>query len=79
MCKDQTIRTGIKKLDFSTLKGKFKAYLSDGRELTIPISLFPEIKKLSLKKRDEWMVLDDQFFTFAGISKIYSISDLLRV
>ena len=48
MCKDRNIKVGIKKLDFSKIKGKFLAYLTDGREITIPISFFPDIKKMSV-------------------------------
>ena len=76
MCKDKSIKVGIKKLDFSKIKGKFLAYLTDGREITIPISFFPDIKKMPVAKREEWMILDDQFFTFANMGKVYSVTDL---
>ena len=76
MCKIDNMSLGIEKLDF-THKGKMIAYFTDGRELTVPISLFPDIKGLSMKERDKWMILDDQFFTFESLSKVYSITDLL--
>lgn len=79
MCKQSNIKVGIKKLDFSKLKGKFLAYLTDGREITVPVSFFPDIKKLSLAKRNEWIILDDQYFTFDRMSKVYSINDLMRL
>lgn len=79
MCKQANIKVGIKKLDFSKLKGKFLAYLTDGREITIPVSFFPDIQKLPLAKRNEWMILDDQYFTFDKMSKVYSINDLMRL
>lgn len=80
MCKDANINMTIKKLDFSSIRGKFKAYLSDGRELVIPLSFFPDIKKLpKKKKREDWMVLDGQYFTFSNLSKVYSISDLFAM
>ena len=53
-------------------------FFTDGRELIVPISFFPDIKELSVKERNKWMILDDQFFTFESMSKVYSISDLLR-
>jgi len=53
------------------------AYLTDGREIIVPLSFFPDIKRLSLKEREEWMILDDQFFTFGRLSKIYSVKDLM--
>lgn len=79
MCKDKSIKVGLKKLDFSQLKGKFLAYLTDGREIAIPVSLFPDIKKMPVAQRKEWMILDDQYFTFQRMSKIYSISDLMKL
>ena len=53
--------------------------LTDGRELIVPVSMFPDIKKLSVKERMDWMVLDEQFFTFANLSKVYSIIDLFKL
>lgn len=41
MCKQPNIKVGIKKLDFSKLKGKFLAYLTDGREIAVPVSFSP--------------------------------------
>lgn len=79
MCKDNRMNTGIRKLDFTKAKGKMIVYLTDGRELVIPVSFFPDIKKLPLEKRKEWMILDDQFFTFSHLSTVYSLSDLMRV
>lgn len=79
MCKIKTINTGIKDLNFTNRRGKMEVYLTDGREIIIPLSFFPEIKKLPLKKRKEWMVLDDQFFTFSGLSKVYSITDIVKL
>ena len=79
MCKDKNISTGIKKLDFSKIKGKLLAYLTDGREVAVPVSFFPDIKKMPVAKREQWMILDDQYFTFASLSKVYSVSDLLRL
>ncbi len=79
MCKDKNIAIGIKKLDFTKLKGKLLAYLTDGREIAVPVSFFPDIKRMSVAKRNEWMILDDQYFTFENISKVYSITDLMRI
>lgn len=79
MCKIKGINVGIKKLDFTEHRGKMTAYLTDGREIILPLSFFPDIKNLPLKKRLQWMILDDQFFTFEGMSKVYSVVDLLRL
>lgn len=77
MCKMKDVNVGIKKLDFTSYRGKMAAYLTDGREIIVPLSFFPDIKRLSLKEREEWMILDDQFFTFGRLSKIYSVKDLM--
>lgn len=55
------------------------AFLTDGREVIVPLSFFPDIKNLPLSKRKEWMILDDQFFTFAHLSRVYSVEDLMKI
>ena len=79
MCKIKNVNVGIKKLDFSTYRGKLVAFLTDGREVIVPLSFFPDIKNLPLSKRKEWMILDDQFFTFAHLSRVYSVEDLMII
>lgn len=79
MCKNVEIKIGIKKLDFKSFRGKMMVYLTDGRQVLIPLSLFPDIKKLSVKDRSDWMILDDQFFTFAKLSNLYSIEEIMRL
>ena len=78
MCKIDNINVGIKKLDFGR-RGKMSVYLTDGREVIIPLNFFPDIKHLSMKDREGWMILDDQFFTFHHLSKIYSVSDIMSL
>lgn len=68
---------GIKKLDFNEKRGKMAVYLTDGREVLVPVGLLPEIKKLSKAQREDYMILDRQFFSFEAISKIFSIKDIL--
>lgn len=79
MCKLKDTDLGISKLAFGEKRGKMAVYLTDGREVLVPISLFPDIKRLSCAQRKDWMILDNQFFTFDAISKIYSIKDVLHV
>ena len=73
------VNVGIKSLDFSSKKGKIIAQLSDGRVVIVPVSFFPDIKNLSVKEREQWMVLDDQYFTFEHLARIYSILDLMKL
>lgn len=54
-------------------------HLTDGREIIVPLSLYPDIKRLSVAERKNWMILDDQFFSFERLSKVYSIKDLMRL
>ena len=79
MCKYKDTDLGIKKLDFKVKRGAMAAYLTDGREIIVPVSMFPEIKRLSRKEREDWMIMDDQYFSFEAISRIYSVKDLLRL
>ena len=79
MCKILETDLGIKDLDFKSRRGKFVAKLTDGREIVIPVSFFPDIKNLSVKDREDWMILDDQYFTFHKLTRIYAVTDLMRV
>ena len=79
MCKFKDTNLGIKKLDFNVKRGAMAAYLTDGREIIVPVSMFPDIKQLSRKQREEWMIMDDQYFSFEALSRIYSVNDLLRL
>ena len=78
MCKIPNVTLGIKSLDFVSRRGKFTANLTDGREITVPISMFPDIQQMSIKRRNEWMILGDQYFTFEHMSRVYSVLDLLK-
>ena len=79
MCKIPNVNIGIKDMDFITRRGMFIVRLTDGREIAVPVSMFPDIKQMSLKERNEWMILDDQYFTFEHMSRVYSVLDILKV
>ena len=57
MCKIPNISVGIKSLDFN-MRGKFSVMLTDGRKIIVPVSMSPDIKHMSQKHRNEWMILD---------------------
>ena len=78
MCRYKDTELGITKLDFNVKRGMMAAFLTDGREIIIPVSMFPEIKALRKSQREDYMILDGQFFTFDAVSKIFSVKDLLR-
>jgi hypothetical protein len=79
MCKVKGVNVGIKDIDFTSHRGKMAVRLTDGREIIIPVSFFPDIKQMSVKERNKWMVLDDQYFTFENMTRVYSIFDLFSV
>lgn len=79
MCKLKNVNVGIKDLNFTARRGKMIARLTDGREIVVPLSFFPDIKNLSVKERNKWMVLDDQYFTFEHLTRVYSVLDLVNV
>ncbi len=79
MCKYKDTTLGIKKLDFNVKRGAMAVFLTDGREVIVPVKMFPEIKNLSKKQREDYMIMDDQYFSFDAISKIFSVKDILRL
>ena len=79
MCKMKDVSVGIKDMDFKSLRGKMIVRLTDGRTVIVPVSFFPDIKQMSVKERAQWMVLDDQYFTFENMTRVYSVLDLLKV
>ena len=40
MCKYKDVNIGLKKLDFGGKRGTMAVYLTDGREVIVPISMF---------------------------------------
>ncbi len=79
MCKIANTKVGIKNLDFTEHRGKMTVSLTDGRQLIVPLSLYPDIRKLSLKERTKWIILDDQFFTFESLSRVFSITEVMSL
>ena len=78
MCKYKDINLGIKKLDFGMKRAMMAVFLTDGRVVMVPVSMFPDIKRLSRAQREDYMIMDDQYFSFDAMSKIYSIKDVLQ-
>lgn len=77
MCKYKDTNIGIKRIDFGVKRGYMAFYLTDSRIVIVPVSMFPEVKKLSRAQREDYMIMDDQYFSFDAISKIYSVKDVL--
>jgi len=79
MCKIKDTDLGIDKLSFTEKKGMMAVYLTDGREVLIPVSRFKDIRYMPIKERKKWFILDDQFFTFENMSRVYSLRDVLSM
>ena len=79
MCKMENIKVGIRDLNFTSRRGMMIARLTDGREIVVPISFFPDIKNLPVKERNRWMILDEQYFTFEHLTRVYSVLDLVNL
>ena len=80
MCKAEGITVKIEKIDFSHLN-KMGFWLEDGRQLFVPISMFPDVKQLTKEERKKWRVLDDIYFDFdiPTLSKVFSIEDAMSL
>ena len=53
MCRFKDTDLGIKKLDFGVKRGAMAVYLTDGREVIVPVSMFPDIKRLTMAQRED--------------------------
>lgn len=76
----ELLRTAIRIL---STEGKLPAeylphVLHGNREVLVPVSMFPDIKRLTKAQREDYMIMDDQYFSFEALSKIYSVKDVLR-
>jgi len=78
MCKTEGITAKIQKIDFSR-QNKMGFYLEDGRQVFVPLSIFPDVKQLTREERKKWRILDDIYFDFdiPTFSKVFSIEDAM--
>lgn len=54
------VKPAIKKLAFPK-RGKFQVTLEDGRQIIMPISAFPSIKKVPTRRRNNWYLMGGGF------------------
>ena len=78
MCKYKDTTLGIKKIDFKVKRGHMAFFLTDGRIVLVPVSMFPDVKRLTRAQREDYMIMDDQYFSFDALSRIYSVKDVLH-
>ena len=50
------VKPAIAKVTFP-VRGKFQVALKDGRQIIMPISAFPSIKKVPVNKRNNWYLM----------------------
>ena len=79
MCKIEGIKVKIKKIVF-THRDKIGFFLTDGRQLFAPLSMFPDVKQLTIEEKKKWRILDDIYFDFdiPTLSKVFSVTDAMR-
>ena len=56
-------------------RGRIEFRLADGRQISVPIRLFPEIKRLRLSQRQQWQILDGIGFTFQACDAGFHLRD----
>lgn len=72
------ISVEMEKVDFTKFKGKITIYLSDGRIILTPVGLFPDIKKLSMKQRKQYFIVEGQYLAFMHQPEMYPVTDFLK-
>ena len=65
----------IQKISFQ-IRGKMEVQLEDGRNIVIPVSRFPGIKKLSHSQRLKWYLFGNGF-SFDDCNEVYHIEQIL--
>ena len=50
------VKPAISKVSFP-VRGKFQVALKDGRQIIMPISAFPSIKKVPARRRKNWYLM----------------------
>jgi len=78
MCKVKDVNTRIKKINFLH-RGKIGFDFEDGREVFVPLSMFPDVEQLTKEEQKKWRILDDMFFDFdtPKLSKVFSIENFM--
>jgi len=65
----------IKKISFQ-IRGKISILLEDGRNIIVPVSKFPSIKKLTTDQRSKWYLFGNGF-SFDDCNEVYHIEQIL--
>jgi len=60
-------------------RGRMNVVLKDGRVLSVPLSAFPPIKKLSVAQRKKFSIVNDAAVLFHEADEVYHLQDFLGV
>lgn len=52
-------------------------YLDDERGLSVPVRYFPDIENLTLEERRQWILLDEQVFSFENCDEVFHLQQML--
>ena len=69
------VEPSIVKVSFP-VRGKFQVALKDGRQITMPISAFPSIKKVPVNRRNKWYLMGGGF-TWDECPEVIHIEQIL--
>ncbi len=58
-------------------KGKITLHLRDGRDLSVPLSYFPSIKKLSPTQRRRYTIANEQIIIFQDCDEVFHVMEFL--
>lgn len=72
------IALSIKKMNFE-IPGKISLHLEDGREIIVPLKYFPELRKMTVEKREKCTIVDDTTLVFAYSDSIYHLEDFMHL
>jgi hypothetical protein len=66
----------IEKILFN-VRGKIEIRLEDGRIFITPIKYFPELKKLNIREREKYTIVDDRTILFSCSDNVYHLEDFI--
>ena len=70
------IKPEIDKISFKK-NNLMSLFLKDGRMITFPLEVFPEINSLTIYQRRHWQILGGEGFTFDDCKEVYHIEQVL--
>jgi hypothetical protein len=66
----------IKKVSFHE-RGRIALILEDGRIISAPLSKFPSIRRLSVKDRQQYTIINGTMIDIHAANEVYHIQDFL--